>query len=77
MTDLNSDLTLTVTCIGSNGKYRYDAESTRRLIEASMQPGVSVAGLALKAGVNASQLRRWVLLYQERAGHPIELYPHR
>ena len=68
MTDLNADLTLTVTCIGSNGKRRYDAESKRRLIEASLQPGVSVAGLALKAGVNANQLRSWIRLYQERGG---------
>lgn len=66
MTGLNSDLTLTVTCVGSNGKRRYEAQSKRRLIEASLQPGVSVAGLALKAGVNANPLRRWIRLYQER-----------
>lgn len=68
MADLNSDLTLTVTCVGSNGKRRYDAQSKQRLIEASLQPGVSVAGLALQAGVNANQLRRWIRLYQERGG---------
>ncbi|PRE10911.1 IS66 family insertion sequence hypothetical protein [Burkholderia multivorans] len=68
MTVLNSDLTLTVTRVGRNGKRRYDAQSKRRLIEACLQPGVSVAGLALKAGVNANQLRRWIRLYQERGG---------
>ncbi|AJP58952.1 hypothetical protein UC34_22445 [Pandoraea vervacti] len=68
MTEFNSDLTLTVTCVGRNGKRRYDAESKQRLIEASLQRGVSVAGLALKAGVNANQLRRWIRLYQERGG---------
>ncbi|WP_191631760.1 transposase [Pandoraea sputorum] len=61
-------LTLSVTCVGRNGKCRYDAESKRRLIEASLQPAVAVAGLALKAGVNANPLRRWVRLNQERGG---------
>jgi transposase len=68
MTELNSDLALTVTRVGSNGKRRYDAQSKLRLIEACLQPGVSVAGLALKAGVNANQLRQWIKLYQERGG---------
>ena len=33
-----------------------------RLIEACQKPGASVAGLALKAGVNANQLRKWMSL---------------
>jgi len=39
---------------------RFDPEDKRRLIEVCQRPGVSVSGLALKAGVNANQLRKWV-----------------
>ncbi|WP_438392824.1 IS66-like element accessory protein TnpA [Caballeronia sp. DA-9] len=33
-----------------------------------MQPGVSVAGLALQAGVNVNLLRRWIKLHQQCNG---------
>lgn len=37
-----------------------------RLIDEALEPGVSVAGLALARGVNANQLRNWVKLRQRR-----------
>src|ERR1700747_2661281 len=43
-----------------NGRRRYDPASNRRLFEACLQPGVSLAGLALQHGVNANLLRKWV-----------------
>lgn len=46
----------------ATGKRRFDAEGKRRLIEACLQPGASIAGLALKAGVNANQLHKWIQL---------------
>ncbi|AZU58197.1 IS66 family insertion sequence hypothetical protein [Ralstonia pseudosolanacearum] len=55
-----SYLPLRVVRIGDNGKRTFDAEDKRRLIEACRQPGVSLSGMALKAGVNANQLHKWV-----------------
>ena len=43
-----------------NGRRRYDPGSKRRLVEACLQPGVSLAGVALRHGVNANLLRKWV-----------------
>ncbi|GAB3629709.1 transposase [Pandoraea terrae] len=69
MTQTDSDTAyLAVTLVGRDGKRRYDSQSKRRLVEACLQPGVSVAGLALKAGVNANLLRRWIKLHQQRCG---------
>jgi len=62
MTQIDSDAALlAVTLVGRDGKRRYDSQSKRRLVEDCLQPGVSVAGLALKAGVNANSLRRWIV----------------
>ena len=55
-----SFLPLTVVRVGVGGKRTFDAEGKRRLIEACCQPGVSVSRMALKAGVNANQLRKWI-----------------
>ena len=68
MTQIDSETTLAVTLVGRDGKRRYDRQSKRRLVEACLQPGVSVAGLALKAGINANLLRRWITLHQQRSG---------
>jgi len=51
---------LETTRVTSNGRRRYDPASKDRLVEACLQPGVSVAGLALQHGVNANLLRKWV-----------------
>jgi transposase len=59
-------LPLRVTGVTATGKRRFDAEGKRKLIEACLQPGASIAGLALKAGVNANQLHKWIQL-RERA----------
>lgn len=37
------------------------------IIEQALQPGISVASLAMPNQVNANQLRRWVLDYQRRS----------
>ncbi|AOJ73571.1 IS66-like element accessory protein TnpA [Burkholderia savannae] len=59
-------LPLRVTGVTATGKRRFAAEGKRKLIEACLQPGASIAGLALKAGVNANQLHKWIQL-RERA----------
>jgi transposase len=60
-------LPLKVTHVDEGGRRCFDPDGKRRLIEACEQPGASVAGLALKAGVNANQLRKWILLERRRA----------
>ena len=39
----------------------HSEEFKRSLIEACGEPGASVAGVALANGINANQLRRWML----------------
>ena len=53
-------LPLKATHVGRGGKRSFDPGDRRRLIKACRQPGVSVSSMALKAGVNANQLRRWI-----------------
>jgi transposase len=48
-----------------NGRRRFDAKAKRALVEQCLQPGVSVAGLALEHGVNANLLRKWIMRYQQ------------
>jgi transposase len=60
----DSELHLEVTGIRRDGRRRYDEDSKRALARACLQPGVSLAGMALKHGVNAKLLRKWVVSYQ-------------
>ncbi|KDP83694.1 hypothetical protein CF70_023710 [Cupriavidus sp. SK-3] len=60
-------LPLRVINVGANGKRSFDKGDKRRLVEACQRPGVSVASMAIKAGVNANQLRRWI--EQHKAEH--------
>ena len=43
-----------------DGRCCYDREAKRALIEACLQPGVSVARMALEHGINANLLRKWI-----------------
>jgi transposase len=56
---------LRVIRVGVGGKRSFDPVGKQRLIEACLQPGASLSGLALKAGVNANQLRKWVQLREQ------------
>jgi transposase len=62
---MNSDdlafLPLKVIRTGPGGKRTFEPDGKRRLIEACLPPGVSISGMALKAGINANQLRKWIL----------------
>jgi transposase len=49
----------------SNGRCRYDPEAKRELVEACLQPGISVARMALEHGVNANLLRKWINQYRD------------
>lgn len=50
-----------------DGRNVYDPLAKRELIEACMQPGVSIARLARECGVNANQLSTWVRVHQRTA----------
>ena len=43
-----------------DGRCIYDRKAKRELIRRCLQPGVSVAGLALAHGLNANLLRKWI-----------------
>jgi transposase len=60
----DSEFQLVVTGTRRDGRRHYDVESKRALARACLQPGVSLAGMALKYGVNANLLRKWVVAYQ-------------
>lgn len=64
-------LPLRVTRVGAGGKRSFDRADKQRLIDACLQPGASLSGLALKAGVNANQLRKWVQL-REQSNAPVK-----
>jgi transposase len=57
---------LKVVNVGRDGKRRYDRQTKRKLVEACLEPCASVARLALKQGVNANLLRKWIKLHQQR-----------
>jgi transposase len=42
---------------------RFDRQAKRELVQACLQPGVSVARMALDHGLNANLLRRWISDY--------------
>jgi transposase len=60
MSETSTPLRLEVLGILRNGRRRYDPASKRRLVEACLQPGVSLAAVAMQHGVNANLLRKWV-----------------
>jgi transposase len=66
MSDRSDRLRLEVVSVLRNSRRRYDPASKQRLVEACLQPDVSVAGLALRHGVNANLLRKWVAAHRQR-----------
>jgi transposase len=60
---------------------RYTEEFKKQAIEACLQPGISMASVALANGLNANLLRRWVTERQEAVAgsvtlpdqHPLEV----
>lgn len=50
---------------GRDGRCLYDPEAKRELVRICLQPGLSVAKVALEHGINANLLRKWIGLYPE------------
>ncbi len=48
---------------GRDGRCLYDPEAKRELVEFCLQPGISVAKVALEQGINANLLRKWIGRY--------------
>jgi transposase len=54
---------------GRSGKRRrFDRQARRELVLACLQPGVSVAQMALEHGLNANLLRKWIRQHQQEQG---------
>ena len=73
----DSELRLMVTGTRRDGRRRYERESKQALARACLQPGVLLAGMALKHGVNANLLRKWVVRYQRESGVGVPTLPTR
>lgn len=43
-----------------DGRCRYDPQVKQELVRRCLQPGVSVAAMAMRHGVNANLLRKWI-----------------
>lgn len=50
-----------------DGRCRYDPQVKQELVKRCLQPGVSVASLAMQHGVNANLLRKWITKWQSRS----------
>ncbi|WP_394755121.1 IS66-like element accessory protein TnpA [Rhodoferax sp.] len=49
-----------------DGRCRYDRQVKQELVRRCLQPGVSVARMAMQHGVNANLLRKWITQRQSR-----------
>jgi transposase len=49
-----------------DGRACYDKGAKQELIERCLQPGVSVARMALQHGINANLLRTWITRYRQQ-----------
>ena len=49
-----------------DGRSCYDQEAKRELIEACLQPGVSIARMGLQHGINANLLRTWITRHRRQ-----------
>lgn len=49
-----------------DGRCRYDPQVKQELVRRCLQPGVSVAAMAMRHGVNANLLRKWITHWRSR-----------
>lgn len=49
-----------------DGRRRYDKQAKAELVQTCLKPGVSVARVALKHGINANLLRKWISLHLQK-----------
>jgi transposase-like protein len=58
-----------------DGRCRYDPQVKQELVRRGLQPGVSVAALAMQHGVNANLLRKWITQRQSRNAIAVQHAP--
>jgi transposase-like protein len=69
MTEMNSELlSRLVTGRDRDGRRRYDPQAKLELVGECIRPGVSVADTALRYGINANLLRKWITNSVGRSG---------
>ncbi len=51
-----------------DGRCTYDPKAKAEVVQACLQPGVSVAKIGMQCGINANLLRRWIGERQRVAG---------
>ena len=56
-----------------DGRCRYDPQVKQELVRRCLQPGVSVAGMAMQHGVNANLLRKWITQRQSRNAIAVQI----
>lgn len=66
MSEINTEVVRRlVTGRKSDGRCVYDPEAKAEVVRACMQPGVSVARIAMQAGINANLVRAWIVKTRE------------
>ena len=50
-----------------DGRRVYSPSHKRAIVEQCLQPGVSVAGIALAHGINANLVRKWIVKHERAA----------
>ena len=61
MTEISAELvSRLVTGRKRDGRCTYDPQAKAEVVEACLEPGVSVAKIGLQCGINANLLRRWI-----------------
>jgi transposase len=58
---------------GRQRRRRHSAEFKAEVIAACMQPGVSIASVALAHGLNANLLRHWITKHERAAAMPAQV----
>lgn len=57
--------------LGRRRRRRHSAEFKAEAVAACLQPGVSIAAVALSRGLNANLLRRWLVETERTGGRPV------
>jgi transposase len=66
MSEINTEVVRRlVTGRKSDGRCVYDPEAKAEVVRACMQPGVSVARIAMQVGINANLVRAWIVKTRE------------
>lgn len=60
--------TLLIAPAGRRHRRRHSADFKASVVQACMQPGVSIAAVALANGLNANMLRKWVIEAERASG---------